>query len=142
MADMVSAKRRSEIMKSICSSNTSPEKEVRSVLHMLGYRFRIHRKDLPGTPDIVLPKLQTVIMVHGCFWHQHTCRRGRHIPKSNTEYWISKIKKNTIRDKRNAKHLENLGWRRIVIWECQAKDSRVLCDRLQALLKSNSSVLD
>jgi DNA mismatch endonuclease (patch repair protein) len=140
MADIVSSKRRSEIMRLICSTNTIPEITVRSALHRLGYRFRIHRKDLPGNPDIVLPKHRTVVFVHGCFWHHHHCRRGNHVPKSNTEYCTGEILKNAQRDKRNAMLLYQMGWRRFVIWECQAKDAEGLYSRLTTLLKRNNAV--
>jgi DNA mismatch endonuclease (patch repair protein) len=140
MVDMVSQTRRSEIMRSICSTNTTPEVAVRSALHALGYRFRLHRKDLPGTPDIVLPKLKSVIFVHGCFWHHHNCPRGNHVPKSNTEYWVGKIQRNIKRDNRNARLLRQMGWRRFVVWECQSKDASKLAGRLSSLLECIDTV--
>src|SRR5262245_9703819 len=100
MADMYSQKRRSQIMATIRARDTLPEKRVRRVLHQMGYRFRIHRADLPGKPDIVLPKWKTVILVHGCFWHRHDCCEG-HVPKSNADYWAPKLKRNTERDRQN-----------------------------------------
>ena len=140
MVDMVPPERRSEIMRLITCKNTQPELIVRRILHRLGYRFRLHRKDLPGNPDIVLPKHRTVVFVHGCFWHHHNCRRGNRVPKSNTEYWTSKIRRNSQRDKHNATLLHQLGWRRIVIWECQVKDTKTLCNRLANLLERNNAV--
>jgi DNA mismatch endonuclease, patch repair protein len=118
MADMYSSKKRSEIMGRILSRNTGPEVRVRRVLHRMGCRFRLHRKDLPGKPDIVLPKWKTVILVHGCFWHGHDCCEG-HIPKSNSAYWAPKLARNRRRDIENAEKLRLLGWKRIVVWECE-----------------------
>lgn len=131
--DMYTKKRRSQIMGRITSKNTLPEIRVRQVLHRLGYRFRIHRKDLPGKPDIVLPKLETVIFVHGCFWHGHTCCDGRR-PKTNTDYWNQKLDRNIQRDREHAKLLRVLGWRRVVVWECETLNTSRLEIRLCALL--------
>ena len=118
MADLYSKERRSEIMSHIRAQDTAPEMRVRRVLHKMGYRFRLHRKDLPGKPDIVLPKLRTVIHVHGCFWHGHTCGEG-HVPKTNRRYWMPKLKRNTRRDSEHSGELRRLGWNQIVIWECE-----------------------
>jgi DNA mismatch endonuclease, patch repair protein len=97
----------------------------------MGYRFRLHRKDLPGRPDIVLPKWRVVVLVHGCFWHGHDCCEG-HIPKSNAAYWEPKLERNRRRDLENAEKLKNLGWKIIVIWECQAYSLAKLEDHLRA----------
>lgn len=133
MVDSFTKKRRSEIMGRITSKDTQPEKCVRRVLHRLGLRFRLHRKDLPGKPDIVLPKWRTVIFVHGCFWHGHDCKRGsgKRRPKSNTSYWNPKIEGNMARDAKHAKALGALGWRRIVIWACETASSEPLEARLR-----------
>ena len=113
-------------MAAITAKDTKPEKMVRSMLHALGYRFRLHRKDLPGTPDIVLPKHGTAIFVHGCFWHCHQgCKESR-LPETNTEKWRKKFVGNIERDKRNVKALRGLGWNVLVIWECEAKDPGLL----------------
>ena len=125
MSDIYSKKRRSEIMGRITSKNTSPELRDRSVLHRMGYRFRLHRKDLPGKPDIVLPKWELVVFVHGCFWHGHDCCEG-HIPKSNSAYWGPKLERNRERDIENAEKLAQLGWKRLVIWECQTGNLKKL----------------
>jgi len=118
MADVFDRGRRSDIMRQIRSSDTQPELVVRSYLHRAGFRFRLHAKQLPGKPDIVLPRLKTVIEVHGCLWHGHkNCRRGRR-PKSNIDYWNRKIDGNIARDTANAKLLRKIGWRRLVVWEC------------------------
>lgn len=122
MADVFSKEFRSQIMAKISSKNTKPELIVRKILHSKGYRFRLHRKDLPGNPDIVLPKHKKIIFVHGCFWHNHNCKFGNHIPKTNTEYWEKKLKNNSIRDKINIEKLISLGWKVLIIWECTLKD--------------------
>jgi DNA mismatch endonuclease, patch repair protein len=106
-------------MRAVKGKNTSPEKFVRSALHRQGFRFRIHTDDLPGKPDIVLPRHKTVIRVMGCFWHGHRCKRGNRIPKSNRAYWTTKIGRNKTRDKSQKRGLEKLGWRVIDLWECQ-----------------------
>ena len=113
-------------MASITAKNTRPEKFVRSMLHAMGYRFRLHRKDLPGTPDIVLPKHNTAIFVHGCFWHCHEGCKEFRLPETNTDKWRKKFDGNLKRDKRNANLLRKLGWNVMVIWECEAKDPAVL----------------
>ena len=110
MTDVFDKKKRSEIMSSVKSKDTKPELIVRNLLHLMGYRFRLHREDLPGSPDIVLPKYKTVIFVHGCFWHGHEgCPRAK-LPKTNTEVWRGKIEKNIERDQRNICELKSLGW--------------------------------
>ncbi len=117
--DIWSKEKRSHVMSRIRSSDTKPEIVLRSALHRLGYRFRVNKKDLPGKPDIVLMKYNTVIFVHGCFWHFHNeCREGR-IPTSNTLFWSEKLSKNIDRDRRNQTRLEELGWKVIVVWECE-----------------------
>ncbi|SEP46971.1 T/G mismatch-specific endonuclease [Propionispora vibrioides] len=105
--------------------NTAPEIKLRSILHRHGFRFRLNRSDLPGKPDIVLPKYKTVIFVHGCFWHGHYCKRGKR-PKTNEEFWNKKIDGNIKRDELNIKRLEELGWRVLVVWECEIKDKDLL----------------
>ena len=122
MPDMFSPEKRSEIMAKVHSSNTTPEICVRKLLHSMGYRFRLHRRDLPGNPDIVLPKYKTVIFVHGCFWHGcPTCRHARIRPVANAEYWEKKLNRTIERDKMIMAALEQMGWRVLVIWECETK---------------------
>src|SRR5437870_5719677 len=117
--DKLSKEKRSRVMSQIKSKNTKPEMALRSNLFHHGYRFRIHKKDLPGKPDLVLPKYKTVIFVHGCFWHHHEhCPEG-HMPKSNSEYWRNKLIRNVERDTKHIQLLKNLGWNVIVIWECE-----------------------
>ncbi|OGV42572.1 MAG: very short patch repair endonuclease [Lentisphaerae bacterium GWF2_57_35] len=108
-------------MQRVKSENTRPEMLLRSLLHRRGYRFCLHRKDLPGKPDIVLPKFHTVIFVHGCFWHRHKkCKRAT-TPRDNRLYWAKKFVRNTENDKKHRRDLKKLGWRVIVVWECQLK---------------------
>ena len=126
MPDMFDQQKRSEIMAKVRSANTTPEIRVRKLLHSMGYRFRLHRRDLPGNPDIVLPKYKTVIFVHGCFWHGcPTCRHARIRPVANAEYWNKKLDCTMERDKNNVAALEQLGWQVMVIWECESKNNNL-----------------
>lgn len=125
MTDVFPAEVRSRIMQRVRGKDTKPELAVRRFLHAMGFRFRLHRKDLPGRPDIVLPRYKTVVLVHGCFWHQHQdCRRSR-MPTSNAEYWHAKLGANVERDKRNRKALSELGWHVHVVWECQIDEEHM-----------------
>ena len=125
MPDMFDQKKRSEIMAKVHSSNTTPEIRVRKLLHSMGYRFRINRRDLPGNPDIVLPKYRTVIFVHGCFWHGcPTCKHAKVRPVANAEYWERKLDRTIERDKNNMAVLEQMGWRVLVVWECETRKKR------------------
>jgi DNA mismatch endonuclease, patch repair protein len=125
-------------MSQIRSRNTAPEMWVRSLLHRLGYRFRIHRKDLPGRPDVVLPRHRKVVMVHGCFWHGHCCSIAS-LPKSNTGYWHEKIERNRARDRRNVEALKCMGWSVLELWECDVRKSVELERRLRSFMKSSST---
>lgn len=118
------------MMSRIRGTNTKPELAVRSLLHRMGYRFRLHRKDLPGTPDIVLPGRGTVVFVHGCFWHGHACKRTK-MPKSRVEYWTGKIGANRRRDARKRKRLKALGWNVVIVWECELKRPDRLVEKLE-----------
>lgn len=118
MPDNVDKATRSWTMSQVHSVNTSPEMEVRRRLHRAGYRFRLHKKTLPGNPDLVLPRYRVAVFVHGCFWHWHGCKRSR-MPSSNREYWTAKIRRNTERDARSQAALEALGWKVRVVWECR-----------------------
>ena len=124
-------------MARVKATNTRPEIAVRRLVHRLGYRFRLHRRDLPGTPDLVLPKHRTVVFVHGCFWHQHDCRRGRRQPASNQAYWSPKLARNVARDASAKSALERLGWRVLTIWECQVT-TLGLADRIDRFLREGS----
>jgi len=128
--DVFEPEKRSEIMRRVKSGDTKPEMRVRRILHAMGYRYRIHRKDLPGCPDIVLPRHQKIVMVHGCFWHGHDCPAGRKKPKTNTAYWIDKLTKNRLRDAANLAKLEAMGWHVLVIWECETRNHAVLANQL------------
>ncbi len=121
VADTRTKEQRSRIMKSVGSRNTGPELAVRRLLHHLGYRYRLHRRDLPGKPDIVFPGRRSVIFVHGCFWHGHDCDKGK-LPKSRAEYWIAKIKSNQERDARAMARLKETGWRTLSVWQCELKN--------------------
>ncbi len=128
---------RSKNMSAIKSKNTKPEIAVRKILHSMGYRFRLHRKDLPGSPDIVLPKYKTVIFVHGCFWHRHENCKYASTPKTRKEFWESKFKANVKRDKENQEKIKNIGWQSVVIWECQLKNLDQLLIKLEKIQSSN-----
>src|ERR1700682_3257830 len=121
MADLLSRSARSALMSRIGGKNTLPELLVRRSLHALGYRFRLHRKDLPGRPDLAFASRHKVIFVHGCFWHGHNCRHGRRRPSTNVDFWRAKYIDNRARDRRKRKALEQLGWEVLEIWECQVK---------------------
>jgi DNA mismatch endonuclease, patch repair protein len=131
--DTVSAARRSLNMSKIRGKNTSLELRVRSLVHRLGYRFRLHRKDLAGTPDLVFPGKKSVIFVHGCFWHGHDCARAA-LPTSNRPFWEQKIGRNRERDHRTQEQLSCEGWKVLTIWQCDTKDEAVLRDRLVGFL--------
>lgn len=123
-------------MSRIHSRNTKPERQVRSLLHKAGYRFRLHSKKLPGTPDIVLPKYRTVIFVHGCFWHRHIDCANATIPKTRPEFWKSKFKATAERDRKKTEELRLAGWRVIIVWECDLrKDAQALILRISTELK-------
>lgn len=132
--DVFTADRRSAVMRSVKGKDTQPELEVRKLAHSLGFRFRLHRKDLPGRPDLVFPRLKVAIFVHGCFWHQHDCPAAAR-PASRREYWDTKLDGNIYRDKKNARLLHSLGWRILVIWECQIKNRSRLASRLNRFLR-------
>ncbi len=123
MTDIVSLETRSRMMSGIRAKNTRPEIVVRKWLHAHGYRFRLHRKDLPGKPDIVLPRYHTAIFVHGCFWHRHEGCKYTTIPATRTEWWMKKFQYNMAHDTRVLEELQNLGWNVLIIWECQIKNN-------------------
>jgi len=129
---------RSENMRRIRSKDTSPELKVRSLAHRLGFRFRLHRKDLPGKPDLVFPVRKKIIFVHGCFWHKHDCPEGLRKPKSNRSYWIPKIERNQQRDTENINRLRVAGWDVLVVWECEIKAHEHLAKKLIEFLTKNS----
>ena len=134
--DRVTPETRSKIMAAVGTKNTGAEMAVRSLIHRLGYRYSLRRKDLPGKPDLVFVNRKKVIFVHGCFWHGHNCKKGKTLPLRNFEYWQEKLSKNKIRDKKVKSHLENLGWKVIIIWECQTKDSEFILKIVSSELNS------
>lgn len=135
MADVHSPAQRSYNMSRIQGRDTKPELIVRSLVHQMGFRFRLHRKDLPGKPDLVLPRHNKIIFVHGCFWHMHRCRYGRVIPATNTEFWQTKRQGNVERDRRQRRKLKNDGWSVLTVWECWTKDIQAkLIPRLDEFL--------
>ncbi|TAJ71546.1 MAG: DNA mismatch endonuclease Vsr [Phenylobacterium sp.] len=136
--DVYSSEKRSAVMRRVKGRNTTPEMTVRRALTRLGARYRLHRKDLPGSPDIVMPGRKLALFVHGCFWHGHDCARGSRVPKANREYWVAKVGRNAARDTRSAEALVALGWRVETIWECDLKDAAALEARLGQLLTSSS----
>ena len=136
MTDKISKEHRSWNMSRIRSKHSKPEKQVRSVLHRMGYRFRLHVTDIPGKPDIVLPKYQTIIFVHGCFWHRHKCKMGDRTPKSRVRFWREKLEANRRRDVSHRRKLRKMGWEILVVWECQTGRSKLdrLAGRIRAFL--------
>lgn len=138
MVDRLSAEARSRLMSRIGGKNTAPEIAVRKAAHAAGLRFRLHRRDLPGTPDIVFPKYRAVVFVHGCFWHGHGCSKGR-LPKSRTGYWEPKIRANRQRDDEKRVALEKAGWRVLTLWQCELGRSEEIKARLEAFLLGRNS---
>ena len=134
MADVFTKEKRSWIMGRVKGANTKPELVVRRWLHAHGFRFRLHRADLPGKPDIVMPKHHTVVFVHGCFWHGHPGCKHADLPASNHEYWEKKIGRNITRDRKRRRELRKLGWRVITIWECFTRDPAALAKKLRRAL--------
>jgi DNA mismatch endonuclease, patch repair protein len=130
--DVVSPEVRSRMMSNIRGKNTQPELIVRSLVHRLGLRFRLHGKGLPGRPDLVLSRHRTVILVHGCFWHRHSCGLAA-VPRTRPEFWAAKFDANVRRDARNKAALEALGWRVVEVWECEVRDLESLAKRIRAL---------
>lgn len=125
---------RSAVMRAVKSCDTTPELIVRAVVHNQGFRFRVHERKLPGSPDLVFAGLKKVIFVHGCFWHGHSCPRGARVPKSNTEYWVGKVARNKKRDRVVQRELRKEGWRSLTIWECSLKDTDRLAARIRRFL--------
>src|SRR5438128_1869879 len=130
---------RSELMARVRSTGTTPERVVRCLVHRMGYRYRLNRRDLPGSPDLTFPRLRSIMFIHGCYWHQHHCRRGARQPKSNIEYWLPKLKRNIERDRRSLRALRRAGWRVLVVWECQIRDLAKLRQKLVGFLRSTGN---
>lgn len=136
MTDVYPPAKRSAVMRRVKGRDTTPELTVRGALTRLGARYRLHRKDLPGSPDIVMAGRRLALFVHGCFWHGHDCARGARIPKANRDYWVAKIARNVARDAKRRAELEAQGWRVETIWECELRDAAALEPRLRHLLAS------
>ena len=130
----------SAVMAKVHSKDTKPEMMVRSLVHSMGYRFRLHRANLPGRPDLVFPRFWCVILVHGCFWHGHSCPNGTRRPKSNRRFWVRKIEDNQKRDARCMRELRKLGWRILTIWECQLKNMDRVAGRIVKFLEMRSVI--
>ena len=137
--DRLSPVDRSRVMSTIRGKDTKPELLVRRLVHGMGYRFRLHRRTLPGSPDIVLPRHRKAIFVHGCFWHRHTCHRGRSIPVTRTVFWSKKFESNKKRDARVRRQLRAQGWKVAVVWECQTTAARqsTLADHIRRFLREH-----
>jgi len=136
MSDNLTPEQRRKTMARVKSQDTEPEIKVRRLAHALGFRFRLHRKDLPGKPDLVFPKLKKVIFVHGCFWHGHEGCEASKKPSSNTEYWNKKLDRNKKRDQDNLKRLISVGWEPLIIWECETKKDNELKIKISVFLNS------
>lgn len=137
--DRVDRATRSRMMSSIRSRDTAPERAVRSLVHRLGFRFRLQARHLPGTPDLVLPRLKTALFVHGCYWHRHAGCRYCYEPKSNVEFWHRKFKDNMHRDAAAEAQLRDMGWYSVVVWECEVRNRDALADRLKATLEGRQA---
>jgi DNA mismatch endonuclease (patch repair protein) len=137
--DRLTTEQRSWNMSRIKGRDTGPEKRVRSLLHRLGFRFSLRRRDLPGRPDVVLPRHATVIFVHGCFWHRHSKCLNAGIPKTRRDFWLAKLNSNVQRDRKNAIALKQLGWTVITVWECELRDEAKLSSRLLAELSNGQN---
>ena len=136
MADVLTPQQRSFNMSRIRSRDTRPEMIVRSIVHRLGFRYQLHKKDLPGKPDLVLVRHRKIIDVHGCFFHMHNCRYGKVVPATNAEFWRTKRESNVNRDRRNVKLLKKGGWQVLVVWECQTRQPEILEKTLLNFLMS------
>jgi len=129
MADRITKEQRSKNMSRVKNKNTAPELTARKILYRLGFRFRLHRRDLPGNPDIVLPRHKKIIFVHGCFWHGHSCPKGKR-PSTRQGFWDQKLDRNIERDRNNIAELQKLGWQVLIVWECEIKDLQKLEETL------------
>jgi DNA mismatch endonuclease (patch repair protein) len=136
MTDVFTPAERSRVMARVRQKNTGPELKLRKLLTRMGFRYRLHRRDLPGSPDVVFPGRRTVVFVHGCFWHGHDCPRGARRPKQNAEYWTAKTTRNLARDAEVEAGLVALGWRPVVVWECELRDEAALERRLSVELQA------
>ena len=134
MTDTLTPMERSRLMAKIKGKNTGPERAVRALLHRAGYRFRIHVRTLPGTPDIVLPRHRAIVFVHGCFWHRHPKCKTASTPKSHRKFWADKFARNVANDRKHGRQLRRLGWRVLTVWECQLRHPERVLVRIQKIL--------
>ncbi len=132
--DVFTVEQRSAVMRKVPGKNSSAELKLRRLLRRMGVGYRLHRKDLPGSPDVAMAGRRLALFVHGCFWHGHDCRRGARAPKANAAYWSAKIARNRDRDRAAGAALEAMGWRPVVVWECELGDEAALTARLEAAL--------
>ncbi len=137
MVDVFNPEQRSRNMAAIRNKDTRPEMIVRRLVHSMGFHYRLHRRDLPGTPDLVFCALRKIIFVNGCFWHMHSCPRGQFSPATHAEFWRAKLEQNVKRDRNNRKLLSKAGWSTLTIWECQTKDQQKMRERIEAFLDRN-----
>ncbi|MCW5775653.1 MAG: DNA mismatch endonuclease Vsr [Phycisphaeraceae bacterium] len=141
MRDRLSPEQRSRNLRAIKGRDTRPEWIVRRLLHAMGYRFLLHRRDLPGRPDVVLPRHRVAVLIHGCFWHRHSCARGRSEPSTRRAFWRAKFAGNVERDRRAVRALRREGWRVLVVWECQTRDMEQLRRQLARFLQGDRGEL-
>ena len=134
MTDVFTARKRSAIMQAIRGKDSKPEMTIRRLAHSLGYRYRLHVSELPGKPDLVFPSRRKIIQVHGCFWHRHSCRKGRSLPSTRASFWQEKLDRNKARDATDRRRLRKLGWNVLVVWECQVKNADTLMERIVGFL--------
>lgn len=137
LMDIVSPEKRSRMMAGIKGKDTKPELVVRKLVHGMGFRYRLHHKDLPGSPDLVFPRSRKVIFVHGCFWHRHPGCRFAYTPKSNAQFWLDKLEGNTRRDAQALTALDSLGWQVLIVWECEVSDMPALTQKVRLFLNSD-----
>ena len=137
--DNLTKQQRSQTMKAVRSAHTAPELIVRRLVFSLGYRYKLHARKLPGCPDMIFPSQKKAIFVHGCFWHRHSCPAGSKAPRTNASYWADKLSRNRTRDERNAAVLRSLGWRVLILWECELNEASKIRRRIIRFLKSLSS---
>lgn len=134
MSDVLTAEQRHRCMAQIRGKDTDPERRVRSMIHRMGFRYRLHNSDIPGKPDIVLPRLRKIVFVHGCFWHMHRCRFGRVKPETNADFWRNKREGNRQRDAKVRRALRKTGWSVLTVWECELRDDNKLQKKLRTFL--------
>jgi DNA mismatch endonuclease (patch repair protein) len=139
MTDVFDKAQRSAVMRRVKGRDTKPEMIVRRALTKLGARYRLHRKDLPGSPDVAMPGRKLALFVHGCFWHGHDCARGSRVPRQNRDYWLAKVARNQARDAASCEALVAMGWRAETVWECELKDAAAVERRLEALLRPSKA---